>query len=269
MRLSLVRWLRPALQVCMMCGRQILSMAHVGHVKHPEPAAVLKQHLCENCCTAIPWIAKPVCMICGRPEACPDCLRRAGRSVIFSRCAIRYDDRMKYLLALYKYRGSEKLERLMASMLAFSFERICSDLTGGNGQPHFHLVTSVPLAKQRLMERGFNQAERMAAIMAEWYGLPYRQTLIRNRHTGKQSLKTRQKRLADLKGTFSASLDLGSMHFLSASSRGPVRILLADDIYTTGSTLNECASTLRNALCAAYHLPKERVEIYGLVWARS
>ena len=268
MRLSIARWLRPSLPTCILCGRDGASAARASSVRHPEPAAVL-QHLCGVCYSSIPWIVKPACMICGRPEACPDCPRRPDRSIIFSRCAVRYDDTMRDLLALYKYRGSEKLEGLMAAMLAYSFEQICTELVSRGSRPHFHLITSVPLAGERLEERGFNQAERMASALAEWYGLTYQPALQRNRHTAKQSLKNRKNRITDLRGTFSSILNHKHTQLQSTGSGDPVRILLTDDIYTTGSTLNECADTLRTAISSDFKIPQERVEIYGLIWARS
>ena len=270
MALPLARWLRPERPPCLICGRDCVPVAGPVPVRHPEARAALMR-LCEHCRAAIPWIAKPACPICGRPESCPDCLRRAVRSLVFTRCAVRYDARMKDWLARYKYRGSERLERLMAAMLAFAYERICAELAAcaRSGKPSFHFVTAVPLAGRRLKERGFNQAERMAAVLADWYGMPYVPALRRNRHTGKQSLKTRRRRLIDLQGTFSAAWDPSALRSLIGRSGGPVRILLADDVYTTGSTLNECAKTLREALCAANGLSIEAVEIYGMIWARS
>ncbi len=265
---SISRWLRPAWPSCVICGRESAPGQAGGYVRHPQPASVL-QWLCRSCRTAIPWIAKPACRICGRPEACPDCPRRANRSLQFSRCAVRYDDKMKDLLALYKYRGSEKLEFLMAAILAAAFERIGAELASRGTRPRFHMVASVPLARERLEERGFNQAERMAEILAGWYGLVHRPLLRRNRHTEKQSLKNRRTRLSDMRGNFSP--DMAEIRAIAPPdvAQGPVRVLLIDDIYTTGSTLNECAAALRTAFCETLGIPPGYLEIYGLVWARS
>ncbi|MBW5448482.1 hypothetical protein GE107_20770 [Cohnella sp. CFH 77786] len=174
---------------------------------------------------------------------------------------------MKDLLALYKYRGSEKLEPLMAAIVASAYERINKELAPREIRPYFHLATSVPLARERLEERGFNQAERMACTLASWYGLTYRPMLQRNRHTEKQSLKNRRSRLADMKGNFTA-LPSVKMN-LDHRSPKPIRILLIDDIYTTGSTVNECAGALRAAFTESKETDANGVEIYGLLWARS
>jgi competence protein ComFC len=266
---SLSRWLQPDSQPCRWCGKDVgpVSPPAVWRVSHPEARSILQQ-LCRSCMSAIPWIAAPVCRTCGRPEACPDCPRRPGRHFAFCRSAVRYDDRMKGLLALYKYRGSERLEPLMAAMLAGAWERTRAELPPIPQSSIFHMVTSVPLATARLEDRGFNQAERMAQTLAGWYGFPYRPLLQRVRHTEKQSLKNRLSRLTDMKGNFSASeIDL-LPHLLPADGR-PIRILLIDDVYTTGSTINECADALKSTYSAAPEFHSGNLEIYGILWARS
>ncbi|WP_206424230.1 ComF family protein [Cohnella candidum] len=177
---------------------------------------------------------------------------------------------MRELLALYKYRGSEKLEPLMGAILSAAYERICRELgTDGLSRSPFHAVTSVPLAKERLEERGFNQAERMASRVAKRYGVPYRQLLRRVRHTEKQSLKTRSTRLTDMRGNFQAVAESIGEWMKEVDGVPPARILLVDDVYTTGSTMNECASVLQNAFCESARGSQPRLEIYGLLWARS
>lgn len=270
MRITLnpiTRWLGPSARSCRLCGRQSAVRQSVPcPVRHPDAAAILR-FLCSACSEAIPWIHRPICRICGRPEVCPDCPRREERYVVFSRSAVRYDNRMKELLALYKYRGSERLEAIMAAILSSAYERICTELTARVAKSHFRAITSVPLAQERLEERGFNQAERMARLLAGWYGIPYLPLLRRNRHTEKQSLKTRRSRLTDMRGNFSADpVVLSHLMEACAQAEEPVRILIADDVYTTGSTLNECARAVRTALPP---LAAKRLEIYGLLWARS
>jgi ComF family protein len=156
---------------------------------------------------------------------------------------------MKEWLALYKYSGNEGLEGVLAAILAFAYERL-RDVS----RCRFDAITSVPLAPERLRDRGYNQAERLAVRLAEWYGLNYRPLLLRLRHTEKQSLKTRRSRVTDMRGNFSVVADESFSE----------KIILVDDIYTTGSTLDECARVLTRDVQSG--LPRE---VYGVLWARS
>ena len=253
MRLNMSSWFAAAKRECPICGRDGSQAGNAAAVpipiKHPAPRQALAS-LCGLCRQAIPWIVHPICRVCGRAETCEDCLRRANRSYAVSRCAVRYTDTMRDWLALYKYRGNEGVEIILAAMLAFAFERLHHAAPGAS----FPVITSVPLAPERLKERGFNQAERLGLRLAEWYGIAYRPLLHRLRHTEKQSLKTRRSRVVDMKGNFAAA------HPGSFSGN----IVLLDDVYTTGSTLDECARVLRQAAG-----PDAPCRIYGLLWARS
>jgi competence protein ComFC len=254
---SLESWFSSNKQACAACGQlyQGNSADRVVPVRNPHAKAVLSG-LCGSCYRHIPWIAYPACRVCGRDEKCEDCGRRQTQSFIQCRCAVRYDDEMKDWLALYKYRGSERLEPVLSALLAYSYERLCDEM----GQPvrsnFFQAIVPVPLAPERLRERGFNQAERMARRLAGWYGLRCEPLLIRLRHTEKQSLKGRRSRVLDMRGNFAATSEAESMKGLNP-------ILIVDDVYTTGSTLNECARVLSES---DEHC---KMRIYGLAWARA
>jgi competence protein ComFC len=252
---SLSSWFSQTAKACPVCGRNATHASDptIIPIRHPVPRKIISS-LCAPCRISIPWITHPICRICGRAERCEDCVRRQQRHYSISRCAVRYDNQMRDWLALYKYRGNEKLESVLAAMLAFAYERLCEY----SSEPAiFNSITSVPLAPERLLDRGFNQAERLSLQLSQWYGLTYEPMLLRLRHTEKQSLKSRRSRVTDMRGNFSAvSTEL--------FSRSVSKIILVDDIYTTGSTLDECARVLRQASG-----PEAPPEIYGLLWARS
>lgn len=214
--------------------------------------------LCPACAAAIPWIVAVRCATCGRGESCPDCSRRTHAHFVQNRSAVRYDDAMRQLLARYKYRGDEALLALFARMLRKPYEAhaSCPQLQGG-----FDCITYVPLSAGRLEERGFNQAEQMASALGASVGVPVLPLLSRVRHTGKQSFKSRRERLDDLSGAF--AVDARGMAQLAAmlpdAQRRRPRVAVVDDVYTTGSTLNECAAVLESALDA---------DVYGITWAR-
>lgn len=172
-----------------------------------------------------------------------------------------------------------------------------------NNKPRWRpdAVTYVPVSDERLAERGFNQAERLAAGLAAAVRLPVVDLLQRRINTTKQSFKTRGERIQTMQDAFAMQPDglelihdlyqansqftqkemhsqpatnsyaIGegvSSHFRPAPQSGhipPLRLLLIDDIYTTGSTLDACGQMILNA-GYSINLP---IEIYTLTLARS
>lgn len=246
----LARWisgmeglLAPKPSVCLCCGA-----AHRYECRLP---------LCQRCWEAIPWIHEVACAVCGRFEACPDCARREERWFVQSRSAVRYDEQMKEWLGLYKYRGKERLGALFGPMLlhAYHLHRQASLLQRPEAT---EIITFVPLSEPRRLERGFNQAEKMALELGRLTNKPVVPLLRRIRHTDKQSLKVRAQRLEDLRGAFDLE-DRNGARLAEACRKRPIRVYLVDDVYTTGSTLNECAQII--ASCG-------KLEICGINWAR-
>ncbi|WP_219834406.1 ComF family protein [Paenibacillus sp. R14(2021)] len=132
----------------------------------------------------------------------------------------------------------------------------------------------MPVSEDRLLERGFNQAERLGAYLAQAALIPLHDVLRRTRHSSKQSSKTRGARLRDTLHLFQADAEsLRDMLATIKKSKSAsvqshvVRLLLIDDIYTTGSTVHACARTLFESI--NLENPALHVEIYSLTLARS
>lgn len=213
--------------------------------------------VCQACFEAIPWIRAAGCSICGRDAACPDCQRLGPRALAMNRSAVSYDDTMRELLASYKYRGNERLQSMLGRMLVHAYGLYMLD--PAIQKRGFDCITFVPVSPERRAERGFNQAEQMAVVLGEQVGLPVVSLLTRLRHTGKQSMMSREERMENMRGAF-AVIPGRTAKLQTVLRRKKPRILLVDDVYTTGSTLTQCAEAIRGSM------PQARV--YGLCWAR-
>jgi competence protein ComFC len=233
-------FISPSPEMCACCGKQ------------PKSAGLNPLGTCRSCMEIIPWISQIRCPVCGRYEDCPDCIRRTKPPLYMNRSAVQYDDRMRELLALYKYRGDERLQVMLGRMLVHAY-RLFPDGT------MIDLLTYVPLGKERYEERGFNQAEQLARVLAEEIRKPVLPLLRRLKNTGKMSLKSRQERLEGMTDVFAVDPERVARIRRFSAGRA-VRIAIVDDVYTTGSTLNHCASVIREAIPEA--------QVYGLCWAR-
>ncbi|GGA45453.1 hypothetical protein GCM10007416_18230 [Kroppenstedtia guangzhouensis] len=156
---------------------------------------------------------------------------------------LRYTAYPKELMRLFKYRGREVLAEPLGEMMA-------EVLFEAGIRPE--VVTYVPLHPDRMRQRGFNQSELLARQVARRLNLPLRSALQRIRPTLPQSRRSRWERMGALSGAFR----------LNPRSVGAVvdkRWLVVDDVYTTGSTLVECAKTLKRAGAK---------QVCSLTWAR-
>ncbi|MGG6313272.1 ComF family protein [Paenibacillus macerans] len=268
--------LAPPAIPCLTCGKTISDRVR----GYPE--------ICLSCYLSIPWIKRPRCFICGRQVGCPDCTRsgNAPRSFVMNRSAVTYNPVMREWLAQYKYRGNEVFGAVLARMAGRAYLSMVKELeeAGSGRRFRFDAVTYVPVSGERMQERGFNQAGRLAYGAAAAGRIPLLHLLERSRHTAKQSFKSRWERLRDLHDAFRPAAH--AVEELSAVLAGtgrkrrgfelfaeiptdpspvPVRLLLVDDVYTTGSTVESCARALHD-LCERIG---RRAEIYSLTWARS
>ncbi len=243
---SVASLLSPLRKECLLCKQN--STLHVDELG-----------LCHSCYTRIPWIREVLCPTCGRGEFCSDCQRRPHSYFIRSRSAVRYDETMKELLARYKYRGDERLKTVLGQMLVHSYHLLHKDrdTVPSESDSVKEFITFVPVSERRMLERGFNQAEQMAVELGQRIGIPVIPLLKRSKHTDKQSFKKRSERLDDLEHVFEVNESI--QDYLGESTATSYVIYIVDDVYTTGSTMNQCAKVLGEYISA---------EVSGLTWAR-
>lgn len=106
--------------------------------------------------------------------------------------------------------------------------------------PTCDLITSVPLHRSRQRQRGYNQAAEIAKSLAKLLSIPYQELLIRTKATQAQtSTRSKTERAQNLSGAFSLAHP--------ASNLKNCKVLIVDDVYTTGATLAACAGALATA----------------------
>lgn len=201
--------------------------------------------LCDSCDEDLPRLTAPFCQICGEPFqgqidgafSCPNC-RDLKFSFDFARPATSRDSRTLDMIHGLKYQRQIHLARDLGRLASGAFDdpRLAPALAG-----KWPLIP-VPLHRKRFRDRHFNQAEEISRELSRITGLPVLKALRRIRSTEHQTALTRAQRLENLRGAFSVTR-AGQKHI----SHSPVGAVLVDDVFTTGSTVNECAKTLRRA----------------------
>ena len=195
------------------------------------------EYLCESCRQRAPRITAPFCEKCSEPFpgaitqtfSCANC---EHRTLHFDCAVAAYRSRglVRKLVHEFKYGHHRHLRYPLAAWLG---ETLNDHRIRGR---QFDLLVPVPLHPARERERGFNQAALLAELLAEKTALPVRPLLERIRYTTTQTAYDRSERMENLRDAFRLRKN--------RDVRG-LRVLLIDDVLTTGSTLSECARVLK------------------------
>lgn len=213
------------------------------------------EFLCELCRDHVPFILPPFCTTCGRPAEmeyaypteefeCGLCRKNTYR---FDRARSLgvYTSVLKELVHFFKYRSHPGAIREITSLLEQHLDPL---------EEHYQdlQVVWVPLHRRKLKERGFDQSYVLARQMARLCRLPVVEgTLVRVRDTSPQARKNRTERMANVRGAFQVA---------RPEAVAGRRLLVVDDVFTTGATVNEVTKVLKQA-------GAERVDVFTLARA--
>jgi ComF family protein len=209
--------------------------------------------ICEECLASFAAIPGRVCQICGSPpetsfgtiprspEATdtteadqPLCAACRVRTYRFDRARSYavYDGALVRAIVMLKFERIEPLGRWFAERLVEVVRREAETLAAD-------VVVPVPLHRERERERGYNQADLIAKPLAKRLGLPYRAALLmRTRPRPDKQVLSLSERWESVRGAFATR---------PGSQVDKLRVLLVDDVVTTGATLDACAKALRGA----------------------
>lgn len=231
------RWLLPA--TCSLCGASLTDDA--------------TPHFCDACWRTVSLMPPSRCTRCDRPFPSPiatrysptlTCQSCASRRPSYTRAWTLYPyvPPLQDALCLFKYRGKVSLAPTLARLMIDQLPPL----------DPVDLIMPVPLHHERLREREFNQSLLLADLIGAHLQRPVSYTnLLRTAPSRPQTMLSRNDRLRNLRHAF-------SLRHPDAIVKQ--RILLIDDVYTTGTTVNECAKTLRKAGSA---------DVYVLTLART
>lgn len=192
--------------------------------------------LCDICQSQVRWLKPPFCSGCGRSSfygqtRCAHCRWQSPAYDAAYACAA-YDGHMKTLLHRYKFGRRRSLKNYLAAILAAFAARYLA-------QRRFDAVVAVPLDAAKIKKRGFNQSQLLSQRLAATLGIPDKSSsLKRLKSASDQARLSKRQRRMNIRGCFYAS---------QRATFADARVLLVDDVLTTGHTASDCARALKEA----------------------
>lgn len=188
--------------------------------------------ICEDCSKLLEPLSGKLCKKCGEKlNSAGGCINSCEKySYAFSKniSLYYYTETASRIIKNLKYGNHKYLAKCVAEIM-FSQKEKFDD---------FDILTFVPSSKLRMKERGFNQAEEIAKFIGEILDKPVMPLLVKIKDTIHQAGMTGKDRLVNLKNSFAVNEKY-------VSDIAGKKILIIDDVFTTGSTLNECAKAIK------------------------
>ena len=193
------------------------------------------EKICTNCKKELKWIKEPKCFRCGKPveeeqEYCYDCRKQEfhyqqGFSLWL------YEGAAKQSVTAFKYKGRQEYAAFYGEELVRAYGKKLKDL-------NINVIIPVPIHKERERLRGYNQAELIARELSKALQIPLEaKALLRVRSTKPQKQLNYKERQRNLEKAFQCKP-------IPCKKRKLGNVLLVDDIYTTGSTIEACTKSL-------------------------
>lgn len=196
-----------------------------------KPISRSDRHVCRECFDRIKYV-KSGCPVCsGELDEKGDCEICSTRQIYFDKnvIAAEYEGVMKSLITGYKFVPKKRIAKVIADIV---FPH-ASQLAG-----KVDCITAVPASKKKKWKRGFNQAEEVAKEIAKRIGLPYIQFL-------RETPQSKKQKSLGFTDRFFNVLD--RYHIEDKAKPAGRSVLMFDDVFTTGATINECARVLKAA----------------------
>lgn len=198
------------------------------------------QRICRSCREKLVYIEEPRCKRCGKPieyeeqEYCSDCRRKNfhydGGYAVWA-----YNEAMRASVAGFKYRGRKEYAVFYIQEIARLYGETIRRLSP-------EAIVPVPIHRSKYLERGYNQADILAKGIGRELQLPvYSKLLVRHKKTLPQKKLSDKERLKNLAEAFQINKNEGGKQLSQLD-----RVLLVDDIYTTGSTVEACTNVLKS-----------------------
>jgi ComF family protein len=195
-----------------------------------------QQGFCSNCLSEIRWIEPPFCSICGIPfiskevesHPCGACVTHR-KYFTMARALGAYEGSLQEAIHRWKYEGKTHLSFFFAEWMAEGLNRYWEP-------DSLDLLIPVPLHTHRLRERGFNQALLLVKELSRRTGISYRKTILQKK---KPTIPQ-----VNLSGTEREKGLREAFHVVGKEELEGKSVLLVDDVYTTGATVNECSKVL-------------------------
>lgn len=196
-----------------------------------------EQYLCKKCRNIIPSpVIEPRCKKCGKPlfykekEYCYDC-DKTIQSYESGIGIFLYQGVMKEAVMRFKFKGRKEYGVFLGKLMVFYAGDFIKNI-------HPEIIIPVPIHRKKQSVRGYNQAEVLAKIVSKGFSIPIRTDLVlRKKFTKAQKELNKKERKKNLRKAFEVKKEVGNYK----------SVLIIDDIYTTGTTINEIAKKLKTS----------------------